>query len=163
MAALRVTTSGFQARLRRKQAQARRTAEYNKKEGAAFLAENAGKEGVVTLRSGLQYKILKAGDGRKPTVDDTVVCHYRGLLVRGTEFDSSYKRNQPATFKVSWVSPGWREALRLMPVGSKWQLFVPPPLAYGERGAGRDIGPNATLIFELELISIPDSGPANYR
>ncbi len=130
--------------------------EKNKKEGEAFLAANKAKEGVVTLESGLQYKILKAGEGKKPTIDDTVVCNYRGTLVDGTEFDSSYKRNQPATFAVKGVIKGWTEALQLMPVGSKWQLFVPASLAYGERGAGGAIGPNATLIFEVELLSIKD-------
>ena len=126
----------------------------NKKEGEDFLAANKGKQGVVTLPSGLQYKILKAGSGPKPSAADSVVCNYRGTLINGTEFDSSYKRGQPATFPVSGVIKGWTEALQLMPVGSKWQLFVPSGLAYGERGAGADIGPNATLIFEVELLSI---------
>jgi FKBP-type peptidyl-prolyl cis-trans isomerase FklB len=128
----------------------------NKKEGEAFLAENKGKEGVVTLPSGLQYKILTAGTGAKPTASDSVVCNYRGTLINGTEFDSSYKRGQPATFPVSGVIKGWTEALQLMPVGSKWQLFVPSDLAYGERGPGPEIGPNSTLIFEVELLSIED-------
>lgn len=126
----------------------------NKKEGDAFLAANKSKEGVVTLPSGLQYKILTAGTGAKPTATDSVVCNYRGTLINGTEFDSSYKRNQPATFPVNGVIKGWTEALQLMPVGSKWQLFVPSDLAYGERGAGAEIGPDATLIFEVELLSI---------
>lgn len=129
-------------------------AEKNKKEGDAFLAANKKKEGVVTLPSGLQYKILKAGDGRKPAIDEAVVCQYRGTLLDGTEFDSSYRRNEPATFPVGGVIKGWAEALQLMPVGSRWQLFIPPDLAYGDHGAGNAIGPNATLIFELELISI---------
>jgi FKBP-type peptidyl-prolyl cis-trans isomerase FklB len=128
-------------------------AEKNKKAGEAFLAENQKKEGVVTLPSGLQYKILKAGDGKKPTLDDTVVCHYRGALLDGTEFYNSYKRNQPMTIQVKGVIKGWTEALQLMPVGSKWQLFVPPNLAYGELGSG-PIGPNSTLIDEVELLSI---------
>jgi FKBP-type peptidyl-prolyl cis-trans isomerase FklB len=128
----------------------------NKKDGEAFLAANKVKEGIVTLPSGLQYKILKAGTGRKPTLDDTVVCHYRGTLIDGTEFDSSYKRNQPATFPVKGVIKGWTEALQLMPAGSKWQLFIPSNLAYAERGAPAVIGPNAALIFEVELISIQD-------
>lgn len=128
----------------------------NKTEGDAFLAANKSKEGVVTLPSGLQYKIVTQGTGPKPKADDTVVCNYRGTLINGTEFDSSYKRGQPATFPVSGVIKGWTEALQLMPVGSKWQLFVPSNLAYAERGAGADIGPNATLIFEVELISIQD-------
>jgi FKBP-type peptidyl-prolyl cis-trans isomerase len=132
------------------------TGEANKKEGDAFLTANKTKEGVVTLPSGLQYKILKAGAGPKPTANDSVVCNYRGTLINGTEFDSSYKRGQPATFPVSGVIKGWTEALQLMPVGSKWQLFIPSSLAYGERGAGGDIGPDATLIFEVELMSIQE-------
>jgi FKBP-type peptidyl-prolyl cis-trans isomerase len=126
----------------------------NKQEGAAFLAANKNKEGVVTLPSGLQYKILTQGTGPKPTANDSVVCNYRGTLIDGKEFDSSYKRGQPATFPVGRVIKGWTEALQLMPVGSKWQLFVPAELGYGERGAGADIGPDATLIFEVELLSI---------
>jgi FKBP-type peptidyl-prolyl cis-trans isomerase len=128
--------------------------EANKKEGAAFLEANKSKEGVVTLPSGLQYKILTAGTGPKPTAADTVICNYRGTLINGKEFDSSYKRGQPATFPVGRVIKGWTEALQLMPVGSKWQLFIPSELAYADRGAGADIGPGATLIFEVELISI---------
>ncbi|HLJ30451.1 MAG TPA: FKBP-type peptidyl-prolyl cis-trans isomerase [Candidatus Angelobacter sp.] len=129
-------------------------AEASQKDGDAFLAANKTKEGVTALPSGLQYKILTPGTGPKPTASDTVICNYRGTLINGTEFDSSYKRGQPATFPVSGVIKGWTEALQLMPVGSKWQLFIPPSLAYGERGAGNDIGPNSTLIFEVELISI---------
>ena len=129
----------------------------NKIEGEAFLTANKAKEGVVTLPSGLQYKILTAGTGPKPTGTDTVVCNYRGTLTNGKEFDSSYTRGQPATFQVDGVIKGWTEALQLMPVGSKWQLFIPSNLAYGERGAGGgEIGPNATLIFEVELLSIQD-------
>jgi FKBP-type peptidyl-prolyl cis-trans isomerase FklB len=128
----------------------------NKTEGDAFLAANKSKEGVVTLPSGLQYKILTAGTGPKPTASDSVKCNYRGTLINGTEFDSSYKRGQPATFAVGQVIKAWTEALQLMPVGSKWQLFVPSSLAYGERGAGAEIGPNATLIFEVELLSIEE-------
>jgi FKBP-type peptidyl-prolyl cis-trans isomerase FklB len=126
----------------------------NKKDGEAFLAQNRTKEGVVTLPSGLQYKILQAGTGSKPSIDDIVLCNYRGTLINGTEFDSSYRRNQPAAFPVKGVIKGWTEALQLMPVGSKWQLFVPADLAYGERGSGSLIEPNSTLIFEVELISI---------
>ncbi len=133
--------------------------EANKKEGEAFLASNKAKEGVVTLPSGLEYKILKEGAGAKPTAGDSVVCNYRGTLINGTEFDSSYKRGQPATFPVGGVIKGWTEALQLMPVGSKWQLFVPSSLAYAERGAGGDIGPNATLIFDVELLSIQEKAP----
>ena len=152
---LRAAVAAFEGDLRQKQAQATKiAAEDNGKAGEAFLAENQKKQGVVTLPSGLQYKVLKAGDGKTPTDADTVECHYRGTLIDGTEFDSSNRGGQPATFKVTGVIPGWKEALRLMPVGSKWQLFVPPQLAYGERGAGRDIGPNATLIFEVELLAI---------
>ncbi len=126
----------------------------NKAEGDAFLAANKTKEGVITLPSGLQYKVLKEGTGPKPAASDTVVCNYKGTLINGTEFDSSYKRGQPVTFPVSGVIKGWTEALQLMPVGSKWQLFIPSNLAYGDRGAGADIGPGATLIFEVELMSI---------
>lgn len=128
----------------------------NKKEGEDFLAANKAKDGVVTLPSGLQYKILSPGTGPKPMATDTVVCNYRGTLINGKEFDSSYKRGQPATFPVARVIKGWTEALQLMPVGSKWQLFVPSDLAYADHGAGPDIGPNATLIFEVELLSIQD-------
>ena len=152
---VQATMSKFQAELRQKQTQGTKTASTgNKKEGAAFLAKNKTKQGVVTLPSGLQYKILKAGNGKKPIGSDTVECHYRGTLINGTEFDSSYRRGQAASFPVSGVIPGWTEALKLMPVGSKWQLFIPPQLAYGAQGAGRDIGPDATLIFEVELLSI---------
>ena len=125
-----------------------------KQDGAAFLAQNKAKDGVVTLPSGLQYKILKAGDGKKPGLDDTVVCHYKGTLIDGTEFDSSYKRNQPATFPVKGVIKGWTEALQLMSVGSQWQLVIPSDLAYGDRGAANVIPPYSTLVFEVELVSI---------
>jgi len=129
-------------------------AEQNGKEGETFLAENRLKKGVVTLPSGLQYKVLKAGGGRKPTEADTVECHYRGTFVDGTEFNSSYRKGQPGTFKITGLIRGWKEALQLMPVGSKWQLFIPPQLAYGMRGMGNQIGPNTTLIFEIELLGI---------
>jgi len=128
----------------------------SKQEGSEFLAANKSKDGVVTLPSGLQYKILTPGTGPKPTASDSVVCNYRGTLINGTEFDSSYKRGQPATFPVNSVIKGWTEALQLMPAGSKWQLFVPADLAYGARGAGGEIGPNATLVFEVELLSIQE-------
>jgi len=142
---------------KRMQQKAQEAAVKNKTEGDAFLAANKSKEGVVTLPSGLQYKILTAGTGPKPTASDSVVCNYRGTLINGTEFDSSYKRGQPATFEVDRVIKGWTEALQLMPVGSKWQLFIPSSLAYGERGEPRGgIEPNATLIFEVELLSIQD-------
>jgi FKBP-type peptidyl-prolyl cis-trans isomerase FklB len=123
------------------------------KDGEKFLADNKTKEGVVTLPSGLQYKILKAGTGEKPTAADTVTCNYRGTLIDGKEFDASEKHGGPASFGVSQVIAGWTEALQLMPVGSKWQLFVPSNLGYGAQGPP-DIGPNATLIFEVELVSI---------
>lgn len=152
---MRATLMDLSKQLREKQmAAAKEASEKNKKEGGDFLAANKSKEGVVALPSGLQYKVLKSGEGPKPTAKDTVVCNYRGTLIDGTEFDSSYKRGQPATFPVSGVIKGWTEALQLMPVGSKWQLFVPSDLAYGERGAGGEIGPNATLVFEVELLSI---------
>jgi len=127
-----------------------------KERGDAFLAENKKKEGVKTLPSGLQYKVIKAGTGKKPKLNDTVMTHYRGTLIDGTEFDSSYKRGQPVSFLVSGVLPGWTEALQLMEEGAKWQLFIPSNLAYGERGAGGIIGPNATLVFEIELVSIQE-------
>lgn len=146
-----------QTELRKKQMEKMQvTGEANKKEGDSFLEANKGKEGVTALPSGLQYKILTAGTGPKPSATDSVVCNYRGTLINGKEFDSSYKRGQPATFPVNGVIKGWTEALQLMPAGSKWQLFIPSSLAYGERGAGGDIGPNATLIFEVELMSIQE-------
>jgi FKBP-type peptidyl-prolyl cis-trans isomerase FklB len=136
----------------------RELAAINLKQGQEFLAINKATEGIVTLESGLQYKALKQGDGQKPTATDTVVCHYRGILLDGSEFDSSYKRQQPATFALNKVIKGWNEALQLMSVGSKWQLFIPPSLAYGMRGrpGTPGIGPNATLIFEVELMAIQD-------
>ena len=147
----------FQKEMMAKQEElAKKLGEKNKKEGEAFLAENKKKEGVKTLPSGLQYKVVKAGTGKKPKLTDTVTTHYRGTLIDGTEFDSSYRRGQPVSFPVAGVIPGWTEALQLMEEGAKWQLFIPPNLAYGERGGGRDIGPNATLIFEIELISIQE-------
>jgi len=133
--------------------------EKQKQRGEAFLSENKKKEGVKTLPSGLQYKVIKVGTGKKPKLNDNVTVQYRGTLVDGTEFDSSYRRGQPATFQVSGVIPGWTEALPLMGEGTKWQLFVPPNLGYGERGAGGLIGPNATLIFEIELISVQENKP----
>lgn len=149
------TMSQLFAEMRAKQEEKMKQAgEANKKEGEAFLAANKTKEGVVTTPSGLQYKVIKQGTGPKPTTSDTVVCNYRGTLIDGKEFDSSYKRGEPATFPVGGVIKGWTEALQLMPVGSKYELFIPSELAYGERGAGPDIGPNTTLIFEVELLSI---------
>ena len=151
----RAALTQLQTEVRSKQQEKMKVAgEMNKKEGVEFLAANKSKEGVVILPSGLQYKILTEGTGPKPAASDTVVCNYRGTLISGTEFDSSYKRGQPASFPVNGVIKGWTEALLLMPVGSKWQLFVPSELGYGDRGAGADIGPGATLIFEVELLSI---------
>ena len=133
----------------------RKLGEKNKAEGEKFLAENAKKEGVKTLPSGLQYKEIAPGTGKSPKTIDTVTTHYKGTLIDGTEFDSSYKSGQPATFELSGgVIPGGIEALQLMKEGAKWQLFVPSNLAYGERGRRPLIGPNATLIFEMELISV---------
>jgi FKBP-type peptidyl-prolyl cis-trans isomerase FklB len=126
----------------------------NKKEGAAFLAKNKLDKGVKVLPDGLQYKIIKAGTGKKPTATDTVECNYRGTFIDGKEFDSSYKRGQPTSFPVGGVIKGWTEALKLMPVGSKWKLFVPGDLAYGPNGMPPAIGPNCTLVFEIELLSI---------
>jgi FKBP-type peptidyl-prolyl cis-trans isomerase len=134
--------------------------EANIKAGDAFLAANKAKDGVTTLPSGLQYKVITAGTGPKPTAQDTVVCNYRGTLIDGKEFDASAKHGGPASFPVSGVIKGWTEALQLMPVGSKWQLFIPPDLAYGARGAGPDIGPNSTLVFDVELVSIKPAAAA---
>jgi len=128
----------------------------NLREGEAFLAGNRTREGVVALDSGLQYKVLKAGSGQKPTLDDMVVCHYRGKTLEGVEFDSTYIRKKPAKMPVRAVIKGWRQALQRMPLGSKWRLFVPSKLAYGARAGGRSFGPNSTLIFEVELISIEE-------
>jgi FKBP-type peptidyl-prolyl cis-trans isomerase FklB len=128
--------------------------ETNQKAGDAFLAANKSKEGVVALPSGLQYKVLTEGTGPKPAATDTVVCNYRGTLLDGKEFDSSYKRGQPATFPLNQVIKGWTEGVQLMSVGSKYEFYIPAALAYGARGAGADIGPNSTLIFQVELISI---------
>jgi FKBP-type peptidyl-prolyl cis-trans isomerase FklB len=128
--------------------------EKNKVDGPAFLAENKKREGVKTLASGLQYKVLREGKGATPKLTDSVTTHYRGKLLDGTEFDSSYARGEPANFPVKGVIPGWTEALQLMKEGDKWQLYVPANLAYGERGAGLDIPPNATLIFDIELLKV---------
>ena len=149
--------AAFEKVMRAKQEESRKgIGEKNKKEGEVFLAENKAKEGVKTAPSGLQYKVIKPGTGKKPQATDTVTVHYRGTLVNGTEFDSSYRRGKPATFPVSGVIPGWTEALQLMEEGAKWQVVIPSKLAYGEQGAGQAIGPNATLIFEVELISIQE-------
>jgi FKBP-type peptidyl-prolyl cis-trans isomerase len=146
--------TNLQANMRKEQAEkAQQAGDVNKKAGDTFLAANKAKDGVVTLPSGLQYKVLMQGTGPKPTATDTVVCNYKGTLLDNTEFDSSYKRNQPLTIPVSGVIKGWTEALQLMPVGSKWQLFIPSDLAYGSQVKG-PIEPNSTLIFEVELLSI---------
>jgi FKBP-type peptidyl-prolyl cis-trans isomerase len=126
----------------------------NKEEGTKFLTANKSKPGVKVTASGLQYEILKEGKGPKPGASDTVTTHYKGTLINGKVFDSSYDRGEPATFPVNGVIKGWTEALQMMPVGSKWKLFIPSDLAYGPRGAGADIGPDATLVFEVELVSI---------
>jgi FKBP-type peptidyl-prolyl cis-trans isomerase FklB len=136
------------------EAQMAQAGDVNKAKGDAFLAANKAKDGIVTLPSGLQYKIVTPGTGPKPGLTDSVVCNYRGTLIDGTEFDASAKHGGPATFPVNQVIKGWTEALQLMPVGSKWQLYIPSDLAYGSRGAGGDIGPNSTLIFDIELLSI---------
>jgi FKBP-type peptidyl-prolyl cis-trans isomerase FklB len=143
-----------QAQMAKKAEAMKALSEKNKAEGEKFLAENAKKAGVKTLPSGLQYMEITPGKGKSPTASDTVTTHYKGTLIDGTEFDSSYQRGEPATFPVSGVIPGWTEALQLMKEGAKWKLFLPANLAYGERGAGPDIGPNAALIFEVELISV---------
>lgn len=152
---IRDTMTAFSKDLNEKQQTAsREAAEKNTAEGEKFLADNKTKPGVKTTPSGLQYKVLKEGTGPSPKETDTVVTNYRGTLINGTEFDSSYKRNEPATFPVNGVIKGWTEALQMMKKGSKYQLFVPSGLAYGPRGAGQDIGPNAVLIFEVELLDI---------
>jgi FKBP-type peptidyl-prolyl cis-trans isomerase FklB len=139
---------------KQQEAKAHTASDANRKEGDAFLAANKAKEGVTTLPDGLQYKILKEGTGAKPTANDTVTVNYRGTLVNGKEFDSSYERGEPASFPVGGVIRGWTEALQLMPVGSKWQLFIPPDLAYGDHPPSPDIEPGDTLIFDVELLSI---------
>lgn len=147
--------TAFQQRMMAKQAEVGKVAgEKNKNDGEAFLAANKNKEGVKTTASGLQYKVIKMGTGPKPKAEQTVTVQYKGMTIDGKEFDSSYKRGEPAVFAVNQVIKGWTEAVQLMPVGSKWELFIPSELAYGERGAGEAIGPNATLIFEVEVLSV---------
>jgi len=154
---MREVLIGFQKEMMAKQQElAKQLGEKNQKEGDAFLAENKKKEDVITLPSGLQYKVIKAGSGNKPKATDNVSVHYQGTLTNGTEFDSSYRRGQPVSFPVNGVIPGWTEALQLMEVGAKWQVVIPSNLAYGDRGAGPQIGPNSTLIFEIELLSIEE-------
>jgi FKBP-type peptidyl-prolyl cis-trans isomerase FklB len=126
----------------------------NKSQGDTFLSENKKRKEIKTTKSGLQYRVIKSGSGSAPKAEDTVTTHYRGTLIDGTEFDSSYSRGQPATFKVNGVIKGWTEALQMMQPGAKWELYVPSTLAYGEHGVGNIIGPNATLIFEVELVSV---------
>jgi FKBP-type peptidyl-prolyl cis-trans isomerase len=153
---IRQEMQAFQQKQIAKQQEAmQQAADANQAKGKAFLAENGAKEGVVTTESGLQYSVITAGTGAKPTATDTVEVHYRGTLIDGTEFDSSYKRGATVSFPVNGVIPGWTEALQLMPTGSKWQLVIPSDLAYGPGGTGGGpIGPNETLIFEVELVSI---------
>jgi FKBP-type peptidyl-prolyl cis-trans isomerase FklB len=159
---IKETMTNFSNELRNKQQTAmQESAQKNSAEGEKFLAENKTKPGVKTTASGLQYKVLKEGTGPSPKETDTVVTNYRGTLINGTEFDSSYKRNEPVTFPVNGVIKGWTEALQLMKKGAKYQIFVPSGLAYGARGAGQDIGPNATLIFEVELVDIKPAPTAS--
>jgi len=141
----------FQAEQKAQQAKA---GENNAKAGVAFLAENKTKPGVVVLENGLQYKIVTEGTGNKPKATDSVSVHYRGTLINGKEFDSSYSRGEPTSFPVNRVIPGWTQILQLMKEGAKWQVFIPSELAYGERGAGGDIGPDSTLVFDIELIKV---------
>jgi FKBP-type peptidyl-prolyl cis-trans isomerase len=152
--AAEVTQTFFQKKQQEKQAKAATAGAANKSSGMAFLAENKQKDGITTTSSGLQYELLRAAEGAKPTAADTVKVHYKGTLIDGTEFDSSYTRGEPAIFPLNGVIPAWTEGVQLMSVGSKYRLFVPSELAYGERGAGEKIGPNATLIFEVELLEI---------
>lgn len=145
----------YQSEMRRTQSKVVSSkAEQNKHAGKVFLEENRKKEGVIALPSGLQYEILRTVKGKRPTDADSVECHYRGTFINGKEFDSSYRRGSPITVQVKGIIPGWAEALKLMPVGSKWRIFVPSQLGYGERGAGDVIEPNTTLIFEIELLAI---------
>jgi FKBP-type peptidyl-prolyl cis-trans isomerase FklB len=154
-AELQKVLADFQQQMRTKLAAAvQQAATENKKRGDAYLAENKKQRGVVTLPSGLQYKVLKEGKGAKPKATDTVSVNYRGTLTDGTEFDNSAKHGGPVEFPVNQVIPGWTEAMQLMPVGAKWQLVIPPDLAYGMKGAGQQIGPNSTLVFEVELLDI---------
>lgn len=154
---LRAVMTKLQTEVKQKQQAAQQAAAAeNKAKGEAFLAENAKKTGVVSLPDGLQYKVMTAGTGKKPAESDTVLCNYKGTFMDGTEFDGSEKAGKPVPFPVKGVIPGFKEALQLMPVGSKWQVFIPPALAYGERGAGNVIAPNSTLVFEIELVGIQE-------
>jgi FKBP-type peptidyl-prolyl cis-trans isomerase FklB len=159
---MREILQAYQQELQAKQEQQRKQlGEKNKKESEAFLAENKTKPGVITQPSGLQYKVIEEGRGQSPKSNDTVTVNYRGALIDGTEFDSSYQRGQPATFAANQVIKGWAEALQLMKDGAKWKLFIPPNLAYGEAGSGRKIGPGAALVFDVELISHQSPPPPN--
>ena len=144
----------FQEQEAKQQAAAAEAGKAAKAAGEAFLAENGKKDGIVTLPSGLQYQVLKEGNGKKPSATDQVVCHYEGTLIDGTVFDSSYQRNQPATFGLNQVIPGWTEGVQLMQEGAKYRFFIPYNLAYGERGAGAQIPPFAALVFDVELIEV---------
>ena len=158
---LKQVITALQQEMRQKQMQAEEAAATeNKTKGEAFLAANAKKDGVVALPDGLQYKIITTGQGKKPVETDTVLCNYKGTFLDGTEFDSSARAGKPVPFEVKSVIPGFKEVLQLMPVGSKWQVFIPSNLAYGERGAGNVIGPNSTLIFEVEVVSIQAASPS---
>lgn len=151
---LQAALNSFQTEMKQRKMRAKMlTPEENLRLGEAFLSQNKEKEGVVTLPSGLQYKVIKAGEGKKPTEQDAVEVHFRGALVDGFEFDNSYRTGKPGKFKIEGTIPGWREALKLMPVGSKWEVFIPSQLAYGHKGSGR-IGPNSTLVYDLELVGI---------
>lgn len=152
---IRDTLIGLQAKILEKQNEERQDlAQKNLQEGKAFLDNHKEKEGVQTTASGLQYRIIEEGQGETPDANDRVTTNYRGTLIDGTEFDSSYKRGEPMEFPVNGVIPGWTEALQMMKAGAKWELVVPPELAYGEHGVGNIIGPNATLIFEIELLEV---------
>lgn len=159
---MNTTMQAFQQEMMaRAQKEREESASKNQTAADEFLASNKTAEGVVTTESGLQYQVIEAGSGPKPGPTDQVTVHYKGTLLDGTVFDSSYDRNQPASFPVNGVIPGWGEAVQLMPVGSKWKLWIPPTLAYGERGAGNQIGPNALLVFEVELLSIGEPPAAD--
>ncbi len=153
-AALKIKQDFAQRQQEAAEAELKKLAEKNKKEGGAFLAKNKKKKGMITTASGLQYIVEKEGTGKTPKASDVASINYRGTLLDGTEFDSSYKRGKPSSFPVSGIIPGWQEALQLMKVGGKYRVFIPPSLAYGDRGAGPHIGPKATLIFDIELLGI---------